>query len=62
MLEVGVVLEDKAVVGGKRKRVSKTPIPGEDGTPLRGVEVDEQVGPFIDGFPIRSVPAHEQMG
>ena len=62
MLEVGVVLEDKAVVSGKGERVSKTPIPGEDGTPLRGVEVDEQVGTLIGGFPIRPVPTHEQMG
>ena len=34
VLEVGVIFEDKTVVGCKRKGVSKTPIPGENGTAL----------------------------
>jgi len=62
VLEVGVIFEDKTVVGCKRKGVSKTPIPGENGTALRGVEVDEQIGSFEGGLPIGPVPSEEQHG
>ena len=62
VLVVGVVFEDKPVVGCKRKSVSKTPIPGENGTALGGVEVDEQVGSFEGGLPIGTVPSEEQHG
>ena len=62
VLVVGVVFEDKPVIGCEREGVSKTPIPGENRAALRGVEVNEQIGPFEGGFPIGPVPSEEQHG
>ena len=62
VLEVRVVFEDKTVIGSKRKGVRKAPVAGKDGTALRGVEIDEQVGPLNGGFPIGSVPSEKEHG
>ena len=44
VLVVGLVFQNEPVVGSERKGVCKAPIPSEDRTAFRGVEVNEKIG------------------